>query len=274
MGLLDALQHVLGTLGFHRNVPDVLVVFGLAFTRIVTAISLTPFLGGQVVVSNIKVGLAVFMTVLILPGINAPEPPSTNIMMLVALLVKEAMIGTIAGFLTQLFLYTVQMAGAMVDDQRGMNQPGLQAPQLPGNVSVLGQLQFQAALVIFITLNGHLIFLRALARSFQQLPLFSFPHLANPVALAEQFGEISAHTLALALQLAAPILLTLFLVDVVFGAIGKVASQVNVYHESQPVKAYVGLVIFVLAIGFIFLRFQDLLGEMMLNLSRVLEKLA
>jgi flagellar biosynthesis protein FliR len=274
MGLLDALQHVLSTLGVHRNVPDFLVVFGLAFTRIVTAISLTPFLGGQVVVSNIKVGLAVLMTVLILPGINAAEPPSTNVLMLVALLIKEAMIGTIAGFLTQLFLYTVQMAGAMIDDQRGMNQPGLQAPQLPGNVSVLGQLQFQAALVIFITLNGHLIFLRALAHSFQQLPLFSFPRLANPVALAEQFGEISAHTLALALQLAGPVLLTLFLVDVVFGAIGRVASQVNVYHESQPVKAYVGLLIFVFAIGFIFLRFQDLLGEMMLNLSEVLEKIA
>ncbi len=274
MGLLAALQHVLGTLGFHRNFSDFLVVFGLAFTRIVTAISLTPFLGGQAVISNIKVGLAVVITAIIFPGINVQQPPSTNVMLLVALLIKEAMIGTIAGFLTQLFLYTVQMSGAMIDDQRGMNQPGLQAPQLAGNVSVLGQLQFQAALVIFITLNGHLIFLRALAHSFQRLPLFSFPHLTDPVSLAQQFGEISAHTLALALQLAGPILLTLFLVDVVFGAIGKVASQVNVYHESQPVKAYVGLVIFVLAIGFIFIRFQDLLGEMMWNISRVLEQIA
>lgn len=274
MELLAALQHVLGTLGFHRNFPDFLVVFGLAFTRIVTAISLTPFLGGQAVVSNIKVGLAVVITAIIFPGIDAQNPPSTNVILLLALLVKEAIIGTIAGFLTQLFLYAVQMSGAMIDDQRGMNQPGLQAPQLPGNVSVLGQLQFQAALVIFITLNGHLIFLRALAHSFQRLPIFTFPRVTDPISLAQQFGQISAHTLALALQMAGPILLTLFLVDVVFGTIGKVASQVNVYHESQPVKAYVGLVIFVLAIGYIFVRFQDLLGEMMWNISRVLEQIA
>lgn len=274
MQLLAALQHVFGALGFHRNVPDFLVVFGLAFTRIVAAISLTPFLGGQTVVSNIKVGLAVVITAIIFPGLPVQDPPPANVVLIVALLLKEAIIGTITGFLTQLFLYAVQMAGALIDNQRGMNQPGLQAPQLPGNISVLGQLQFQAALVIFITLNGHLIFLRALAHSFQRLPLFSFPRMTDPLSLAQQFGEISGHTLVLALQLAGPVLLTLFLVDVVFGAIGKVASQVNIHNESQPVKAYVGLVIFVLSIGFIFVRCQDLLGEMMLNISRVLERLA
>jgi flagellar biosynthesis protein FliR len=274
MQLLAALQHVLGTLGFHRNVPDFLVVFGLAFTRIVAAISLTPFLGGQTVASNIKVGLAVVITAIIFPGLAVQDPPPANVILIVALLLKEAIIGTITGFLTQLFLYSVQIAGTLIDNQRGMNQPGLQAPQLPGNISVLGQLQFQAALVIFITLNGHLIFLRALAHSFQRLPLFSFPRMTDPISLAQQFGEISGHTLMLALQLAGPVLLTLFLVDVVFGAIGKVASQVNIHNESQPVKAYVGLVIFVLSIGFIFVRCQDLLGEMMLNISRVLERLA
>jgi flagellar biosynthesis protein FliR len=197
-----------------------------------------------------------------------------NVLLLLALLLKEAMIGTIAGFLTQLFLYAVQMAGILVDSQRGMNQPGLVAPQLPGNVSVLGQLQFQATLVIFITLNGHLLFLRALAHSFQGLPVFRFPRMADPISLAQEFGEISAHTLVLALQLSGPVLLTLFLVDVVFGAIGRVASQVNVYHESLPVKAFIGLGIFVLAIGFVFVRCQELLGELIMYVSRFLERMA
>lgn len=273
MDLLAALQHVLGTLGFHRNISDFLVVFGLAFTRIITAISLTPFLGGQSVVSNIKIGLAVVITVIIFPALDVGPAPG-NVALLIGLLLKEAIIGTIAGFLTQLFLYAVQMAGVLIDSQRGMNQPGLVAPQLPGNVSVLGQLQFQATLVIFVTLDGHLIFLRALVHSFQQLPLLSFPRMVNPFSLAQEFGEISAHTLVLALQLSGPVLMTLFLVDVLFGAMGKVASQVNINHESLPVKAYVGLVMFLLSVGFIFVRCQELLSEMMLYVNRFLEQIA
>jgi flagellar biosynthesis protein FliR len=155
-----------------------------------------------------------------------------------------------------------------------MNQPGLIAPQLPGNVSVLGQLQFQATLVIFVTLNGHLIFIRALANSFHRVPLFTFPRITDPATAAQDFGEISAHTLALALQLAGPVLLTLFLVDVFFGAIARVASQVNVNHEMMPVKAFVGLGMFVLALGFVFARCQDLVGEMMLDLSRLFDRIA
>ena len=66
----------------------------------------------------------------------------------------------------------MQMAGAMVDYGRGMSQATFFAPQLETNVSLLGQLQFQAALVLFLFLNGHLLFLRALASSFQIIPLW------------------------------------------------------------------------------------------------------
>ena len=103
----------------------------------------------------------------------------------------------------------------------------------------MGLFQFQLALVIFLFLNGHLIFIRALADSFGRIPLFDFPHLAAPASVAQLMGRISGQVLVVAIQLGAPVLLTLFLVDAVFGMLNKIAPQVNIHQESQPVKAFV-----------------------------------
>ena len=272
MDYIRMLQQALRGFGYAGSVNDFLAVFGLALTRVLTAVSLSPFLGGQAVAAQVKVGLSVMLTLLLLPGLSGGRPAPDNPVLWVALIVKEAMIGVTIGFLVQLLLYGVQAAGALIDVQRGMDQPGLHVPQLSGNASVLGIFQFQVALVIFLFLNGHLMFIRALADSFQRLPLLEFPPLVSTVGMAELLGRIGGQLFVVAIQLSAPVLITLFLVDVIFAAVNKVASQVNVHHESQPVKAFVALLILVPSLGFIFSRAGELLSGMIWNIYNVLAR--
>ena len=155
------------------------------------------------------------------------------------------------------------MAGTVVDTQRGMNQATFYSPQLPGNVSVLGQLQFQAALVLFLTINGHLLFVQALADSFQSVGVSDFPRFQVGLqAVGEQLIRFSAATFVVALQLSAPVLIVLFMIDVAFAAISKIAPQINVHVESQPVKAFVGLIIVFLTVGFFMARLNTHFAEM------------
>jgi type III secretory pathway component EscT len=277
MGIFQALQRILNSLGFHTDLAAFLVVFGLALARIVTAISLTPFLGGKPVNTNIKVGLSVVFAAVLLPGFRAQADAvagGTSPITFVALLIKEGMIGMTVGFLVQLVFYAMQTAGALVDTQRGMDQPGLLVPQLQSNASALGQFHSQTALVLFLALNGHLIFLRALARSFDQLPLLSFPHFgAGAAGTALEVAHISGGLFVTALQLGAPMVLTIFLVDVSFGAIGKVAPQVRVSAESMPVKSFAGLAVLFFAIGFIAVRFEAVVSRFFWDLYSALAKL-
>ena len=120
------------------NVSDFLVVFGLALGRVGSAVSLAPFLGGQAVSRNIKIGLSVVITALLMPALARGQTTPAGPLLVVALLVKEVMIGVTIGFVAQLMLYAVQTAGALIDVQRGMDQPGLHVPQLAGNVSAMG----------------------------------------------------------------------------------------------------------------------------------------
>jgi flagellar biosynthetic protein FliR len=257
MGILDALQRILATNGVQVDVILFIQAFGLAMARITTILVLAPFMG-QSVSGRIKIGLAVVVTAVLYDKIGGtPAQRNIDALMFFGLLLKEAMIGAAIGFLTQLVFYAVQMAGVVIDTQRGMNQMTFFAPQLPGNVSALGMFQFQAALALFFSLDGHLFFLDGVARSFAPLPVFEYPTFhAGLEGVINQMIRFSADSLVVAMQLAAPVLVALFLVDVAFGAIGKVASQINVHQESQPVKSLVGLAVFFFAVAFLMEQFK------------------
>src|SRR5262249_51415504 len=184
-----------------------------------------PFLGGKSAAGTIKIGFAVIISALlytsVVPQSNMGEMNTLRVM---CLMVKEGVIGATLGFLSQLVFYSVQMAGAMVDYGRGMSQATFLAPQLETNVSLLGQLQFQAVLVLFLILNGHLLFLRAMADSYRTVPLLQFPAFSGgTLGAAEQMARYTGDSLLTAIQLSAPALLALFLVDISFGMLGKVA---------------------------------------------------
>jgi len=224
----------------------------LILARLAVAISLTPFLGGQSVTARIKMGLALVISMLLFTNVAPASVGQLDTLTVMCLLIKEAVIGATIGILSQIVFNSVQMAGAMVDYGRGMSQATFFAPQLESNVSLLGQLQFQAALVLFLVLNGHLYFLRALAASFQSVPLLEFPKFSvGTLAGMEQMAHYTAESLTIAVQLSAPALLALFLVDISFGMLGKVASGFQVHQESQPVKALLGLIVIVLALAYI-----------------------
>lgn len=262
--MLTTLQHILATLGFHTDIASLLVLFGLVFTRLVLAIGLTPFFGGRSISGRIKVGLAAVVSILLFPRIAPSQVGQMTTLLVMFLLIKEAVIGATVGFLSQIVFNSVQMAGATVDYARGMSQATFFAPQLETNVSLLGQLQFQAALVLFLILNGHILFLRALATSFQAVPLLEFPKFASATMTGvEQMARYTGESLTIAVQLSAPALLALFLVDISFGMLGKVASGLQVHQESQPVKALVGLGIVLLALAYIMNRMPGYFAGML-----------
>lgn len=274
MGLFGTLKGVIESLGYGADVDAFLVVFGLAFARIAMALSLSPFLGGRSAPNTVKTGLSIMLTLLLMPGLRAGAPQGEiSPLLFFALLLKEATIGLTIGVLSQLIFYAVQMAGALVDTGRGMDQPGLTTPQLQSNVSVLAQLKFQVALVLFLTVNGHLFYIRSLALSFEQIPLRGFAHF-DTASGAERAAALSGQVFVVALQLAAPVMVALFLVDVSFAALAKVAPQVHVHGESQPVKSFVGLGVLLLAIGLIAIRLQAVLAGFLLDVYKLVAGLA
>ncbi len=274
--MLTAAQQILSNLGFHSDLGTFIVLFGLMLTRLLSAIALTPFLGGRSASGRIKVGLAMLIGVLLYNSVvPQTSPGGMSTLLVICLLTKEAVIGATLGFLSQIIFQSVQMAGAMIDYGRGMSQATFFAPQLESNVSLLGQLQFQASLVLFLILGGHLLFLRALAASFEKVPLLQFPQFSGgTLAGIEQVARYTGESLRIAVQLSAPVLVVLFLVDISFGMLGKVASGFSVHHESQPVKALLGLGVFLLALAYVINRMPGYFAGMVEEVEQFMRHIA
>ncbi len=271
MDLIPTLEQIWRSLGFQGSAAAYIAVFGLAMARLVTTVSLAPFLGGKGVPSQVKIGVAGALAVLLFPVIEPAVGTPLPVILWVALLVKEVLIGALLGLLSQFVFFAIQMAGTVIDTQRGMNQFSFFAPQLQGNTSALGLLQFQAALVVFLALDGHLIFIQELARSFVGIPVAQFPAInANGELILDQLARLGADTLVIAVKLSAPVLIALFLIDVCFGAIGKIAPQVSVHGESSTVKSLVGLVIVLLGLPLLIEQFGISMVDMLGSIRHVM----
>jgi flagellar biosynthetic protein FliR len=276
MTLFQALARVASAAGLSSDLTTLLLLFSLTFVRLVAAISFSPFMGGNAVPGRIKVGIAVIVAAVLYPNISTLATiDSVQTVYIVALILKEILIGMVIGYVSQMVFYSIQMAGTVIDTQRGMNQATFVAPQLPGNVSILGQVKFQASIALFLSMNGHLMYLRGLDDSFRRLPIAQFPRFqAGMQGMVDQIIRISANVVVVGLQLAAPVLIALFLIDISFGAIGKVAPQINVHSESQPVKSLIGLAVFLLALGLVFTRLEYHFAVMLRAVEQIVRSFA
>jgi flagellar biosynthesis protein FliR len=263
--MLSALQDILTSLGVHTNIQDFLMLFFLIFTRLVSALNLTPFLGGSALPGQIKVGLSVVIAALLFPGLNKLAGPMPNsFLFYCALLGKEFIVGMMIGFISQVVFFGVQIAGTIIDTQRGLNQITYLAPELPGNVSAIGNLQIQASVALFLVLGGHLFFIRSLAFSFLTIPPIQLPHMTPGwETLAEEFTRVSASAIRIGIQLCAPVVLTIFLVDISFGSIQKVASSLKISNDTNTAKSWIGLAVFCLSAPFFFEQLIHYLASMM-----------
>ena len=276
MGLVSPLQSLLQSAGIHVDVQSFLLLFFLIFTRLVSALSLTPFMGGQTLPAQVKVGLAAVITLLLYPTLaKSAGPLPGSPMFYFALLGKEFVVGMMIGFISQMIFFGVQIAGIVIDTQRGMNQISYLAPQLPGNVSAFGTLQIQASIVLFLLLGGHLLFLRSIAHSFLVIPPVQMPHFGMGwLPVASEFARISASAILVGAQLCAPVVLIIFLIDISFGSIQKVASSIRISHDSNTVKSWIGLAVLLLSVGFFFERLLQFLASVIPTINHFVESLS
>jgi flagellar biosynthetic protein FliR len=263
-------QTLLEYAGISGDPQRLLTVFGLAFARAAPVVSFSPFLGGQAVSVRIKAGLAILLGLTLLPGLMALSPgPLPSAGGLLLLLIKELMAGLLLGFVVQVPFYALQMAGTILDTQRGMNQISYLAPQLSGHTSAFGSLSFQTAIVIFLAMNGHLRFLEQFALTFTVLPPLELPLTAPGLSrLPGEFALLTGRGLKMALQLAAPVVIAVFLVDAASAALGKATPRLQVSGEMQTLKSLAGLGILLLSVAFLAGEVERELAELLGSIQR------
>jgi len=248
------LQEILARVGVTIDVAFSLIFLSLIWVRILTMATVIPFLTGKPVPRYVVVGASMVMAVFVYPNIvPAVHPPlADDFLKLFMLYIKEVFYGLSIGFSVAILFYAIESVGQMIDNQRGMSIARLLIPGLGEQGSLSGAFLFQLAIVIYLTMGGHRLFLQSFFNSFVSLPVLEFPR-AGPglFPMMDLFIKISGEVLFIALQLSAPVIIAIFVTDIILGVANRIAPQINVWELGFNVKGYIGILMLFVSITMI-----------------------
>lgn len=242
---------------------DVWTLFLLGLARIVPIIALAPFLGGKILPNPIKLGFGVALIPIFLPYLLANATVSLIIdINFFLLMIKEVLIGSILGFVITVPFYFSQAAGTLIDHQRGAQSLQVTDPSSQVQASPTGLLYNNLMIVIFFAAGGPLLFFNAIITSYQIIPADQF---LNPSFFSQSdpmwniFIKLINSIVSIALQLAAPALISLLMTDLFLGIANRMAPQVQITFLLWSLKAFIGIAA-LWAAWWLILKQMDVLG--------------
>lgn len=235
-------------------------LFLFIFLR-VSAMTLTvPVFDSRNIPAAFKVGLCFTITLVLYPILRLePVAFGLSVVHFAVGIACEILIGVICGFLIRLIFTGIQLAGELAAFQMGFSVANVIDPMSSSQVPVISQLIYMFAILIFLTTNAHHWVLRALVESFTLIPPFGFHSSGNLMArLSQAAGEM----FVTAVRTGSPVIVSLLLVSLGLGLVGRTVPQMNVFMVATPVN---------ILIGFLFLSLS--LPMMMTFLSQLLNGL-
>ncbi len=218
--------------------------FIFVFLRVGAIVTTMPVFGSGPAPVRVKSGLSLMIAFLMLPFVDIPAPPQ-ELPLLILGMAGEVMIGAIIGFAGRLIFAGVQLSGQLVGFQVGFAIVNVFDPVTSSQVSITAQLQYLFAVLLFLAIDGHHVFLTAIADSYRiVLPLgFGFSG-----GLAQEIAGMVKDIFVIGIKAGAPPVVALLMIDIGFGLIARTVPQMNILIVGFPVKIAVGLICMGLAL--------------------------
>lgn len=221
--------------------PREVVFFMLVLSRVAGIFAALPVFGGKRLPLRIKVVVIVMITLVCFPtlSITAPEtPPDAFSLALLAL--SELMVGLTLAFITQIIFAAVEFSGQIIGMQMGFTISSIIDPSQGIQSQVMSVIQTLFATLMFLSLDIHHLFIRAIIDSFKVIPLGGW-HLNG--ALINFLVIRTADIFIIGIRLAAPVMVALLLTTVALGIMARAFPQMNVFMISMPLNVGLGLII-------------------------------
>lgn len=204
---------------------DQFLVFVLVLTRIGSLLMTMPVLGTAMVPWQVRALLAVGVSLMLTPLFwGQPLPQPENLLMLGALVAREAVLGVALGLAVLILLSGMQLAGQIVSQTSGMTLADVANPTFETSVPLFSQLLELLALAIFFIVGGHRLVIDALLRSFTWLP----PGGGRlPEGLVAALTEIASQSFEIGIRASAPIMVAILLATLVVALISRTLPQLN-----------------------------------------------
>ncbi|MGI6369190.1 MAG: flagellar biosynthetic protein FliR [Ignavibacteria bacterium] len=252
---------------FLQLTQEKLIIGILVLARISGIFTAGHFYGNLAIPIPVKIMLILIITMILAPTCFADAPHiDFNILNMFFLLFKEFLIGAILGFATNIVYWAARFGGGITDMDMGY-QASLMFDQEAGAPTLVGEFYALSAMMIFLYMQGHHFVIETLVLSIKAVPLTTF--LMTESTLKMLFLIVSSFMM-LGLKMAAPVLITLFNMNLALTMLARVAPQMNIFMLSFQVKIAVGLLILFVAVPIVGVVSKQALNIMEIEITKLL----
>ncbi len=218
-----------------------ILLFALILLRMLAFIVTSAFFGAAAINAPVKILLAVVLSMLIFPVVRIGNVNYLAISNdIIGLAIRELIVGLVLGFLTRLFFFVVTMVGDLVSMSVGLSASQMYNPMMGTSGNVLDTFYSTLGTLIFLSINGHHMLINAIVKSYELVPVSSLQLNIGPFGEIALFGQMA---LLLTIKMCAPVIVTILLVNLAFGILGRAVPQINVLVTSMPVTIMLGMTV-------------------------------
>ncbi|HEY4348135.1 MAG TPA: flagellar biosynthetic protein FliR [Gaiellaceae bacterium] len=230
------MQHLSQQLSIQQFAGIQSVGFVLVLCRVGGLFVLAPIFSGKMIPSQAKLIIAGAISFTLEPLVTHGTKIPTGLAV-VPLMIKELIVGLAFALALGAIGAAVQFAASLLDTMIGFSMAALIDPMSSAPAAILGQFYSLFSVLVFLMIGGDQLMIEGLAASYRLIPVGQMPSIA-------QLGTLATSDLAsiavVGLEIGAPVVIALTLVDVAFALMARTVPQMNVFVVGMPAKILVG----------------------------------
>jgi len=235
--------------------PALAAAFMLVFARIGAMVMLLPGLGESNIPVNIKLAIALLLTLVILPlHRDAYHVDMNSLAALLVLMVHEIVIGIVLGATARVTLAALQVAGSVIAQQMGLGFVTAVDPTQGQQGLLIGNFLSLLGITLLFATDTHHLVIAALNDSYA---VFSPGETMASGDVAALATRAFAAAFKIGLQLSAPFLVFGLVFNIGLGVLARLMPQMQVYFVGVPLAILAGFLIFALVISALMGTFMD-----------------
>lgn len=217
---------------------DPLVRIGVVLARAGTVIITVPPFGGAYVPPTVKIGLTLLLALALAPVVSIPEGVTAGA--LAAMLVREVAIGLALSMAVRIVVAGAEVGGQLAGMQMGFSYALIIDPTSGARNQVLSTLYSSLVVLALLAMNAHHVVLRTLVESYRSLPVGAGGVSSELLTASSRMLGL---VLAFGVQLAAPFVIALLLVEVSLALVSRSVPGLNMMSIGFSLRLLVGLIV-------------------------------
>ncbi len=225
-----------------------MLTFFAVLVRYSVLFALIPFVGDRFVPAPVKVLLALSVTMVAFPqlvhtgvvNVEAAKAWGASVSGITTTLGLEALFGLTLAFVARLTFDAIVFGANLSGHFMGFAAASSYDPHQETQTQVVAEVQLALAMMLFLAIDGHHLLIRSTIDSYGTVGIGAFQVTKS---FAQVLIKMTADVITFGVQIAAPVAVSLFAVNVAFGVMSKAMPQLNVLVLSFAVTALVGLLV-------------------------------